>query len=235
LVLALVAAAALAFTPVHAEITSSWSVGHDDPCCPPQTSRIVLDRDGPGWQQAEIDALTAALLRPPVPTFDPDRLRFPVAELDMWAHRIVNLDRSELFCTYLLPPDIERWAGPQRARFLAAVHDPGVVRVATRAVQTDAWITDDYPKVHVELRDAVGRRFMASSNAMTPLMLPWSIDSGDGAVRTYDPAIPRAMRPLLAGTPNETRVSDGWFEGCIVAKIAELQAASNEKAAHRGP
>ncbi len=230
--LALVAAAALAFTAVHAEITSSWSVGHDDPCCPPQTSLIVLDRDGPGWRQPEIDSLTAALLRPPVRTFDPDRLRFPVAELDVWAYRIVNLDHHGSFCSLL--PDMKSWSGRQRARFLAAVHDPGSVRAAARAVQASEW-TDDYPNVQVELRDAGGHRITASSIAITPFMLPWSVDSGKGTVRTYDPAIPRAMRPLLAGKVNQTRVGDGWFEGCLVSRIAELQAASYEKAAHRGP
>ncbi|HWT06168.1 MAG TPA: hypothetical protein VN224_10460 [Xanthomonadales bacterium] len=191
---ALIAAAALAFTPVHAEITSHWSVGHDDPCCPPKTSRIVLDRDGPGWRQTEIDRLTAALLRPPVRTFDPDRLRFPVAELDMRAHRILNLGRSEILCPSLLP-DMKSWTGRQRARFLAAVHEPGVVRAATL----------------------------------------WNVDAGDGAVATYDPEIPRALRPLLAGKVNQTRVGDGWFEEYLVCKIAELQVASNEKAAHGQP
>ena len=230
---ALIAAAALAFTPVHAEITSSWSVGHDDPCCPPKTSRIVLDRDGPGWRQAEIDRLTAALLRPPVRTFDPDLLKFPVAELDMRASQILNLGRSDISCSSLLP-DMKSWTGRQRARFLAAVHEPAVVRAATLAVQTAEW-TDDYPTVQVELRDAGGHHIMASSNRMTPLMLPWNVDVGDGAVRTYDPEIPRALRPLLAGKVNQTRVGDALFEASIVAKIAELEATSNEKAAHRGP
>ena len=230
--LAIVAAAALAFTAVHAEITSSWSVGHDDPCCPPKMSLIVLDRDGPGWRQPEIDGLTAALLRPPVRTFDPDRVRFPVAELDMWANRIVSLDYHGSFCSLL--PDMKSWSGRQRARFLAAVHEPASVRAAALAVQASEW-TDDYPKVQVELRDAGGHRITASSSAITPLMLPWSVDSGHGTVPTYDPAIPRAMRPLLAGKVNQRRVGDDLFEACLVSRIAELQAASDEKAAHGGP
>ncbi len=232
--LAFVAAAALAFTAVHAEITSSWSVGHDDPCCPPQMSRIVLDRDGPGWRQPEIDGLTAALLLPPVRTFDPDRLNFPVAELEMSAYRFLSFDHFTISCIDVRP-DVQRWTERERARFLAAVHEPGLVKAATRAVQSNGWTTDDYPKIEVELRDADGRRIMASSNRMTPLMLPWNVDSGHGVVPTYDPAIPRALRPLLAGKVNQTRVGDDSFEACIVAKIAGLQAASDEKAAHRGP
>jgi hypothetical protein len=232
--LAFVVAAALAFTVVHAEITSSWSVGHDDPCCPPQMSRIVLDRDGPGWRQPEIDGLTAALLRPPVRTFEPGRLRFSAAELDMWAYRLLDLDRFEVFCPYARP-DTKSWTARQRARFLAAVHEPAFVTAATSAVQSGGLATDDYPTVQIELRDAGGRRITASSNAMTPLMLPWNVDLGHGAVPTYDPAIPRAVRPMLAGKVNQTRVGDGWFQACIVSKIAVLQAGSNEKAAHRGP
>jgi hypothetical protein len=230
---ALIAAAALAFTPVHAEITSHWSVGHDDPCCPPKTSRVVLDRDGPGWRQPEIDRLTAALLRSPVRTFDPDLLRFPVAELDVLANRILNPGRSDISCSFFLR-DMNSWTAPQRARFLAAVHQPGLVRVAAVAVQSADW-TDDYPTVQVDLRDASGHHITASSNRITPLMLPWSVDAGDGAVQTNDPAIPRALRPLLEGKVNEERVADDSFEACIVAKLAELEAASHQKAAHRGP
>jgi hypothetical protein len=195
-------------------------------------SRIVLDRDRPGWRQPEIDRLTAALLRPPILTFDPDRLRFPVAELDISAHQFIS-GRSKFSCQSVRP-DVESWTAWQRARFLAAVHDPRRVRAATLAVQTGVW-TDDYPRVQVELRDERGRRITASSNAMTPLMLPWNVDSGDGAVRTYDAEIPRALRPLSAGTVNQTRVDDALFEDCIVAEIATLEAVSNEKAAHRGP
>ena len=231
--LALVAAAALAFTPIHAEITSNWSVGYADPCCPPRMSRIVLDRDGPGWRQPEIDRLAAALFRPPVRTFDPDRLRFPVAELDMIAYQYVNTDRLGFPCAWAWP-DVRRWTARQRARFLAAVHEPGAVRATALAVQAVSW-TDDYPKVQVELRDAGGRRIMASSARIIPLMLPWNVVSGDGAVKTYDPEIPHALRPLLVGNFNQERVSDGSFEECLVAGIAMLQAASNEKAAHRRP
>lgn len=159
----------------------------------------TLTYAGKRVDQANVEALVAALKAPIIPTPDPANL----GVTPLWLDQQIS-DQKGRFRL-----EVARATASQRALLTNTLKDRQKIERIVPALFSYVRL-DDYPGATVEVTFDDGAKLTAETHSYYPFMLPWAL--GTQREQTYNADISRAVADLLGKkSPNEDRLGGSTF------------------------